>query len=145
MLSQVGTTLANARLLGEELFVREPRYRTAQLRVQVTGVPRDPAATRAKAQLALRQYLDPLAGGDDGTGWPFGEPLRPSALLRVAQQAIGHDGQVADVAIALDDSASWEDCRDVPIGPHDLVELAPGGVTVQFSAGTAATGQGGLP
>ena len=145
MLSQVSTTLANARLLGEELFVREPRYRTAQLRVQVTGAPRDPAAARAKAQVALRQYLDPLAGGDDGTGWPFGAPLRPSALLRVAQQAVGHDGQVADVAIALDDSASWEDCRDVPIGPHDLVELEPGDVTVQFSAGSGATGQGGLP
>ena len=79
----------------------------------MTGTPRDPAAVRARVQLALRQYLDPLAGGDDGTGWPFGAPLRPSALLRVAQQAAGHDGEVASVAIALDDAASWEDCRDV--------------------------------
>jgi hypothetical protein len=143
MLSQVNTTLANARLLGEELFVREPRYRTARLRVQVTGTPRDPAATRAKIQLALRQYLDPLTGGDDGTGWPFGAPLRPSALLRVAQQAIGHDGEVASVAVALDDATSWEDCRDTAIGPHDLVE--PGAVTVQFAPGSGAMGPGGLP
>ena len=143
LLSQVCTALGQARLLGEELFVREPRYRTTRLRVEVTGAPRDPAAVRATVQLALRQYLDPLAGGDDAAGWPFGAPLRPSGLLRVAQQAAGHDGQVASVGIALDDSASWEDCRDVPIGPQDLV--APGDVTVRFGPGSGTAAAGGLP
>ncbi len=143
LLSQVCTTLGQARLLGEELFVREPRYRAAPLRVEVTGTPRDPAAVRAKVQRALRQYLDPLAGGDQAAGWPFGAPLRPSALLRVAQQAAGHDGEVTSVAIALDGTASWEDCRDVAIGPHELV--AVGDVTVRFGPGSGTASAGGLP
>jgi hypothetical protein len=96
-------------------------------------------------QLALRQYLDPLAGGDDGTGWPFGAPLRPSALLRVAQQVVGHDGEVASVAVALDGAATWEDCRDTAIGPHDLVELEPGDITVRFGPGSGTATGGGLP
>jgi predicted phage baseplate assembly protein len=142
LLSQVRTTLGAARLLGEELFVREPRYRTARLRVEITGTPRDPAAVRGRVQDAARQYLDPLTGGDQAAGWPFGAPLRPSALLRVAQQAAGHDGDVGSVAIALDGTASWEDCRDVAIRPHELVALAD--VTVRFSPGSATGPAGGL-
>ena len=50
VLSQVCTVLGQARLLGEELFVRKPRYRRARLQVKVTGTPRDPAAVRAKVR-----------------------------------------------------------------------------------------------
>lgn len=145
MLSQVCSVLGQARLLGEELFVRKPRYRAARLQVEVTGTPRDPAAVRAKVQRALRQYLDPLAGGDDGTGWPFGAPLRPSALLRAAQGAAGHDGEVSSVAVALDASTSWENCRDVAIGPHELVAVEVRDVQVRFVSGSGATSTGGLP
>ena len=143
MLSQVRTVLGRARLLGEELFVREPRYRAARLRVEVTGTPRDPAAVRAKVQLALKQYLDPLAGGDDKNGWPFGAPLRPSALLRAAQSAAGRDSELSSVAIALDDTDSWENCRDVVIRPHELVVL--GDVRVRFSTGSGTASMGSLP
>jgi predicted phage baseplate assembly protein len=145
MLSQVRTVLGQARLLGEELFVREPRYRTARLRVEVTGTPRDPATARAKMQRAVRQYLDPLVGGDDSSGWPFGAPLRPSALLRAAQRVAGHDSEVASVAIALDDADSWENCHDVVIGAHELVVVPPGDVRVRFGPGSSASTMGGLP
>jgi hypothetical protein len=143
LLSKVRAALCDARLLGEELFVREPRYRAARLRVEVTGTPRDPAAVRAKVQRALRQHLDPLTGGDKNDGWPFGAPLRPSALLRAAQQAAGHDGEVSSVAIALDDAASWESCRDVVIRPQELAAL--GDVRVRFTPGSGTASMGGLP
>jgi predicted phage baseplate assembly protein len=157
MLSQVCTMLGRARLLGEELFVREPRYRTARLRIEVTGTPRDPAAVRAKMQRAVRQYLDPLVGGDDSSGWPFGAPLRPSALMRAAQQAAGHDSEVVSVAIALDDADSWENCHDVVIGAHELVAVPRDHepdpdvagprdhVRVRFGSGSGAATMGGLP
>jgi hypothetical protein len=142
LLRQVRSALCAARLLGEELFVREPRYRAARLQVEVAGAAHDPAAARSRVRDALRRYLDPLAGGDESAGWPFGAPLRPSALLRVAQQAAGHDGDVRAVAIALDDTASWEDCHDVAIAAHELVEL--GDVRVRFGPGTGAAPTGGL-
>ena len=143
LLSQVRTTLAAARLLGAELFVREPCYRPVRLRVDMTGRPRQPAAVRADVRQALRRYLDPLAGGDQAAGWPFGAPLRPSALVRVAQRAAGQDGEVSRAAIALDDATSWEDCRDVTIGPHELVTLDD--VEVRFGAGGGGVSPGGLP
>jgi hypothetical protein len=143
LLSQVSAALNEARLLGEELFVRAPRYRAARLQIEVTGAPRDPAAVLNKVQRALHRYLDPLAGGDEAAGWPFGAPLRPSALQRVAQQAAGHDGEISSVAIALDDAASWENCRDVAIRPPELVEL--GDITVRFGPAGGAASAGGLP
>jgi len=145
MLTQVRTVLGQARLLGEELFVRNPSYRSAGLKVQVTGTPRAPAAVRARVQRALRQYVDPLAGGDDGNGWPFGAPLRPSALLRKAQETVGHDGEVSSVAVTLDAGATWEDCRDVAIRPHELIAVAPGDIQVRFASGSGAVSAGGLP
>ncbi|HEX5143950.1 MAG TPA: baseplate J/gp47 family protein [Mycobacterium sp.] len=142
LLSHVRAALCAARLLGEELFVREPRYRPARLRVDVAGAQRNPADVRRRIQAALRKYLDPLVGGPENTGWVFGAPLRPSALLRLTQQAAGHDGDVRAVAIALDDADRWEDCRDVPIRPQELVVL--GDVRVRFGAAPGAAAVEGL-
>jgi len=145
LLSQVTATLNAARLLGEELFVRKPTYRKVRLRVEITGTPREPADVRKRVTKAVRRYLDPLTGGDQLDGWQFGAPVRPSALLRVAQQAVGHDGDVSRVAIALDAGTAWEECRDVAIGPHELVTLAgPADVTVLFSPGSRTGPAGGL-
>jgi hypothetical protein len=141
-LSHVRAALCAARLLGEELFVREPRYRPARLRVDVAGAPRNPADVRRRIQTALRKYLDPLVGGPEKIGWVFGAPLRPSGLLRLAQQAAGHDGDVRAVAIALGKADSWEDCRDVRIRPQELVAL--GDVRVRFGPAPGAAAVAGL-
>jgi predicted phage baseplate assembly protein len=118
MLCAVRDRLAEARLLTTEVFVRGPMYRPVSLVVDLSGRPADRARVSAVVSLALRRYLDPLVGGDDDTGWPFGEPLRPSALLRAAQQALGSLADVASVAISLDGVA--EDCRDVSLRPGEL-------------------------
>jgi predicted phage baseplate assembly protein len=120
MLRAVRCRLAKARLLTAEVFVRAPAYRIVRLRVDLFGRPADRARVSTVVDTALRQYLDPLVGGDDGTGWPFGEPLRPSALLRAAQQALGDLADVAGVAIALDGAEPEETCRDMPLGAGEL-------------------------
>jgi predicted phage baseplate assembly protein len=120
MLRAVRRRLAKARLLTAEVFVRAPAYRIVRLRVDLFGRPADRARVSTVVDTALRQYLDPLVGGDDGTGWPFGEPLRPSALLRAAQQALGDLADVAGVAIALDGAEPEETCRDMPLGAGEL-------------------------
>jgi hypothetical protein len=134
MLRAVRNRLEKARLLGTEVFVREPRYRRTRLRAELAAAPADPAATRARLETELRRYLDPLIGGDDGQGWPLGEPLRPSALLRVAQVAAGSDAQVNRVAIWVPAIATWEDCADVAIGGSELVVLDS--LQVRLAGGT---------
>ncbi|RSM64734.1 putative baseplate assembly protein [Actinoplanes sp. ATCC 53533] len=123
MLAAVRARLDRARLLGTEVYVGEPRYRTVRLRVDVRGRPADPAAIRAALRLALRRYLDPLAGGDDEDGWPFGAPLRPTALVRVAQTALGDAAEVTAVAVGLDGAEPADDCTDTALRDGELPAL----------------------
>lgn len=123
MLCEVVARLQKARLLTAEVFVRGPVYRDVTLRVDLSGSPADRARVSTVVTSALRRYLDPLTGGAEETGWPFGEALRPSALLRAAQAALGDLADVAAVAIGLDGADAAEDCRDVPLRPGDLPVL----------------------
>ena len=139
-LAAVRAHLDHARMVGTEVWVSPPRYRPVRLAVRVLGDPGDVVAARDRIATALRRFLDPLEGGDDGQGWPFGDPVRPSVMMREAMGAL-REGEVDAVAIGLDGAAPSEDCKEVRIGPHDLPVLAD--VTVSFAADTRAR-PGGL-
>ncbi|WP_329531340.1 baseplate J/gp47 family protein [Streptomyces sp. NBC_01450] len=122
-LSAVRARLEAARLLGAGVFVAPPRYRPVRVRVTLAA----DTARRHLLDAALRRHLDPLVGGD-GTGWPFGGVLRPSALQRTAERALEAAGDrtpVRAVAVALDEGP-YESCGDVPLRPGEL----PGPVEV---------------
>jgi hypothetical protein len=138
-LAAVRARLADARLVGTEVFVCPPRYRRVDLRVDLAGRPADPAAVSAALRVGLRRYLDPVVGGDDGTGWPFGGPLRPSGLSRAAQAAVAGAAEVAAVAVGLDGATAMESCADVPLRPGELAALE------QISVRVVRAGEGGAP
>jgi len=100
--------------------VRAPAYRVVRLRVDVSGRPADRARVSTVAGAAVRRFLDPLVGGDDGTGWLFGEALRPSALLRITQRALGDLADVSAVAVGVDGAEPAEACLDVPLNAGEL-------------------------
>ena len=122
-LSAVRERLESARLITSEIFVRAPRYRPIAIVAEVEADSPDPAMLKRRIEKALMTFLDPLLGGDEGQGWPFGESIRPSALLREIQKALGHDGEATGISIRLLETGQDSDCMDVNIGPHDLVEL----------------------
>ncbi len=138
-LAAVRAHLERARMVGTEVWVCPPRYRTVRVAVRILGEPVDPAAARVRIGDALRRFLDPLVGGDDKGGWPFGEPLRPSVLMRETIPAV-QDGEVDSVAIGIDGAPPSESCGDVRIGAHELPELVE--VSVSFVAHTAARAGG---
>jgi hypothetical protein len=113
----------DGRLVGVDVFVCGPIYRPVWLAlvIAVDAVPS--TALRETIITGLQNYLDPLVGGDHSAGWPFGNPLRPTALLRVAQDILGTAGDVQSVSVRLDDMTTAESCRDVPTRPHELVRL----------------------
>jgi hypothetical protein len=143
-LKAVHARLGIARLVASEVFVRTPRYRPVALTVTVEGDPVDPSKIREQIKQRLQDFLDPLIGGDKKEGWSFGEPMRPSVLLREAQGAIGETADVISVSIRLLDSCeAEEDCSEVGIGEHDLVTLRE--VKVQFrQAAAGQSSQGGF-
>jgi hypothetical protein len=140
-LAAVAGRLDMARLVGSEVFVRAPLYRPVALSVDVETRIKAPQALRAALAAHFGGFLDPLEGGKGKAGWPFGEKLRPSTLLRQAQDAIGSQGDVLRVGIALLDSdGAEESCNDVAIGPYALPALKR--VTTRITAAPAGTVEG---
>lgn len=138
LLAAVLAWLRAARLLGQEVFVGPPTYRGVRVRLTVSRSGRD-NEVRARILEALRRHLDPLVGGADGGGWPFGNVVRPSELAGVAARAAGAEAMVTSLAVALDDSA-WSGCDERPTGPRDLVQLAD----VELTWTAAVAGGSGL-
>jgi hypothetical protein len=122
-LDAVRAQLNRTRLIGTQVFVRSVEYRPVAVHVIVSALPAPSADFDRRIGARLSRFLDPLAGGDDGDGLPFGEPVRPSALLRIAQQALQRDALVEQVLIGLDGAAASEACNDLAIGPYDLTFL----------------------
>jgi hypothetical protein len=140
MLAAVQARLERARLVGTELFVSAPAYRAIRLEAVLEGDLHAASSLQEQVQQHMRRYLDPLQGGDEGTGWPFGEPVRVSVMLREIQQAVGRQARVANVAVGIDDNAPAESCRAVAIAPEELVWLQDLALRFVPAAGT----QGGL-
>jgi predicted phage baseplate assembly protein len=136
----VRANLETARLLGTEIFVRGPTYRVVRLAVTPGATLADPAGLHRRLLDGLRRYLDPLTGGADSQGWPFGEPVRPSELLGVAQGLAGRTVAIDAVAVGLDGAAPIEACHDAAIGAHELVVLRD----LTLAAAPARSGNGEL-
>jgi predicted phage baseplate assembly protein len=139
-LRAIGERLETRRLLTHEVYVRPARYRAVFVTVEMQGVVLDEAALTAQIRALLTRHLDALVGGDEEDGWPFGNPLRPTALLHKVQTLLPDGVAVTRVAIALDEPVIFEDCRDVSIRPYELVYLA--GLTTRLQRVPLA--QGGL-
>ena len=103
-LGAVRQKLDDARLVGTEVFVLPPFYRSVKLTLVIESNAADRTALSDRIKLRLRRFFDPLIGGDEGEGWPFGEPVRPSAILRETQRELGDDGMLVNVYIDLPDA-----------------------------------------
>jgi hypothetical protein len=131
------TLLADLRrVLGERLLVTTilhvvaPEFAHITIRARVVG-RRDarPTVLAAAAEAALRRYLDPYQGGDDGRGWPFGRAVYKSELHQQLEAVTGVD-HVAELVVN-------DDASDNPalIGVQQLVCVGLVAVSVEIGAG----------
>ncbi|RKN44039.1 putative baseplate assembly protein [Streptomyces hoynatensis] len=107
-LAMIASYLDERRLLGTRLVVEPPFYRgvTVVARVQAargeaTEVLRD------EALAALYGYFNPLTGGPEGQGWPFGRPVHAGEVFAVLQRVPGVD-LVEDVRLFPADPVTGE-------------------------------------
>ncbi len=110
------------RLLTSELFVVGPVYRVIQVQVQIVVAPGSDLATVQNAvQAALTTFFDPLDGGNDGTGWPFGGTIYYSDVYRVILDVAGVQRILDNDLIIYLDGIMQTFCRDVSINPGELL------------------------
>jgi predicted phage baseplate assembly protein len=90
LLQRITRHLDERRLIGTRLAVGPPFYQGVTVVATVhafRGVDTD--RVRRQAHDALYRHLDPLTGGADGTGWPFGRPVQAGEVFAVLQRVPG--------------------------------------------------------
>ena len=91
--------LDETRLVGTRILVEPPLYRGVTVVARLRARPRASASRiREDALDALHGYLNPITGGPDGTGWPFGRPVQAGEVYAVLQRIKGVD-LVEDVKV----------------------------------------------
>jgi predicted phage baseplate assembly protein len=122
LLQAVAAHVRRRRIIGTRVEVVGPTYLEVTVAARVRAKPRTNAATLERAIVkALNDFLDPLIGGPEATGWPFGRWVYRSEIMRVIDEVPG-----VDYVVSLDLIADGcePQCGNVCLGPTWLV--APG-------------------
>jgi predicted phage baseplate assembly protein len=133
-LQAVCTYLDQHRLLTSEVYVAGPVYRKVKVAVKLVVDPAtDLATVKNDVQATLNTFFNPLTGGNDGTGWPFGGPIYYSDVYR---RIFTIDGVIRiqdnQLLMYLDDQLQVF-CRDVAINNGELLYNDPQGHQVEVS------------
>jgi predicted phage baseplate assembly protein len=89
MLAAISQALDERRLIGTRLVVQPPNYQGVTVVARLTTRSSDAERVREEALEALFRYLNPLRGGADGTGWPFGRAVQYGEMFGVLQRVPG--------------------------------------------------------
>ncbi|MEU4267231.1 putative baseplate assembly protein [Streptomyces sp. NPDC026092] len=87
VMSAITTRLDERRLVGTRLVVEPPAYQGVTVVARLVAEPQDVDRVREAALDALFRHLNPLHGGADGRGWPFGRPVQYGEVFAVLQRA----------------------------------------------------------
>lgn len=117
----VGDHLDQRRILGSRIEIGTPYYQGVTVAALLTAQPnRPPSLVRDRAMRRLYDFVNPLTGGPDGTGWPFDADLN-SALVYQTLEAVEGVGSVNEVLFFEYDLRNHE-----RVGfAKELVKLAP--------------------
>ena len=120
------------RLVTTELFVTGPRYfaidaLAAQLRIEGTA---DFQTVAAAARQAVTNWLHPVRGGPDGTGWPFGTDIYHADIYDILLSVPGVR-RVAKLAITHQATSETATNDVIPIPQGYLPALTPGALNFE--------------
>ncbi len=91
---QVTQYLDERRPLGVQVKLQSPEYVGVTVKTEVAidsayGAPEAQQVILHDLQVALYRFLNPLTGGRNGRGWPFGTAVHPSDIITLLQGITG--------------------------------------------------------
>jgi hypothetical protein len=127
LLRTVHAYLGRRSVVGTRLVVVGPTYVTIAVRATVRArAGADPERVRQEVVARLDGLLDPLTGGPNGRGWPFGRDVYRSEILQAIDGVAGVD-HVLSLSMTRD--AGGDQWGNIGVGPTELA--APGQHAVQ--------------
>jgi predicted phage baseplate assembly protein len=98
-LRRITGRLDEVRLIGTRVHVEPPLYMGVTVVARMVARPRaSTSRIEAEALDELYGFLNPLTGGPEGTGWPFGRPVQVGEVFAVLQRVRGVE-MVEDVRL----------------------------------------------
>jgi predicted phage baseplate assembly protein len=89
-LARVAARIDETRVIGTRVIVEPPVYRGITIVARLRPRPRvTPARLQEAALEALYGYFNPVSGGPEGGGWPFGRPIQVGEVYAVLQRIRG--------------------------------------------------------
>lgn len=118
VLAAISSDLDDRRPVGARVLVEPPYYQGVTVVARLTARARSaPGMLEDEAVRALNLYFDPLTGGPDGAGWPFGRPVQAGEVYAVLQRLPGTE-IVEDVKLFAADPLTGR--RGEPVQRIDL-------------------------
>uniref|UniRef100_A0AAU2VHX4 Baseplate assembly protein n=1 Tax=Streptomyces sp. NBC_00008 TaxID=2903610 RepID=A0AAU2VHX4_9ACTN len=125
-LRAITASLDERRLIGTRLVVEPPVYQGVTVVARLAAAPGDTDRVREAALDALFRLLNPLHGGPDGTGWPFGRPVQYGEVFGVLQRATGN-ALVEEIRLFAADPTTGR--RGAP---SDRIDVAAGALVFSY-------------
>jgi predicted phage baseplate assembly protein len=125
----VAAWLHGHRVIGTRIEVAGPVYVPVSVRAVVgaqQNTDRDELATTLRDRIDA--YFDPLTGGPDGTGWPFGRDVYRAEILQLIDAIPGVDHVRS---LELIDVAGNASCGNLCIGPLGLPDAQQHVIEIQ--------------
>jgi predicted phage baseplate assembly protein len=118
--------LDERRLLSTQLSVSAPSYQWVQTEVTFRPIRHANAEdVREQVESKLFSFLNPLSGGPDGTGWPFGRDLYVSdimaALLTLPDVDSVRSVKLYPVTYAMGNFTRGDEVTEVPVVTHGVI------------------------
>jgi hypothetical protein len=129
LIQSVRAYLSPRRVLGTRVVVVGPRYTEVSVRASVqasNGV--NLTEVRDRVDAALDRFFDPLVGGPNGDGWPFGRDIYRTEVLQVIDETPGVEHVLS---LELVDGDGEPGCGNLCIGPLSLVAAGEHEIEVQ--------------
>ncbi|MFB7509520.1 putative baseplate assembly protein [Streptomyces broussonetiae] len=126
VLSAITQSLDERRLIGTRLVVEPPAYQGITVVARLAAAPEDTDRIRDAALAALFRYLNPLHGGPDATGWPFGRPVQYGEVFGLLQGATGN-ALVEEIRLFAADPITGR--RGAPA---DRIDVSPGALVFSY-------------
>jgi len=128
LLRAVTAYLRPRRVIGTRVEVVGPTYLSMAVKATVQSQTGSNKTNLQQAIVAaLNNFLDPLVGGPNGTGWPFGRDVYRSEIMSVIGQVAGVD---YIVSLALLADGGQPQCGNVCLGATWLVQAGTHQITV---------------
>jgi hypothetical protein len=127
LIAAVRRHVNSRRVIGTRVEVIGPVYLQVAVNATVqSGKGQKPAAVTQRILDKLNNFLHPLTGGPDGTGWPFGRDVYHAEILQILASTPGVDHVRSAALIPEGCKAS---CGNISLNPSWLV--TPGAHEIQ--------------